>query len=51
MLVATIYKEEGKILKETSSMSISKTFHYGIYQTYIKVERVVRTENLYTIIS
>ena len=51
MLVATIYKEEGKILKETSSMSISKTFHYGIYQTYIKVERVVRTVNLYTITS
>lgn len=48
MLLATIFKEEGKVLKETPSMSISKTFHYGIYQTYIKVERVVHTVNLYT---
>lgn len=51
MLVATIYKEGGKMLKETSSMSISKAFHYGIYQIYIKVERVVHTVNLYTVTS
>lgn len=48
MLLATVYKEEGKVLKETPSMSISKSFHYGIYQTYIKVERVLSTVNLYT---
>ena len=36
MLLATVYKEEGKVLKETPGMSISKTFHYRIYKTYIK---------------